>query len=139
VGWENDDSKAKAGNSQLQLNYSLTDELPLQGEISQYRLAQVDLDGKTTYSETRIIRMNESSVVEIFPNPTTGSFFLIMSNDGKKLDIQVVNQFGKVINAFKGISTSSFKMNLTASGIYYIRLSNPETGEQSIQRIVVQK
>jgi len=102
-------------------------------------LAQVDLDGKTTYSETRIIRMNESSVVEIFPNPTTGSFFLIMSNDGKKLDIQVVNQFGKVINAFKGISTSSFKMNLTASGIYYIRLSNPETGEQSIQRIVVQK
>ena len=133
------DSKAKAGNSQLQLNYSLTDELPLQGEISQYRLAQVDLDGKTTYSETRIIRMNESSVVEIFPNPTTGSFFLIMSNDGKKLDIQVVNQFGKVINAFKGISTSSFKMNLTASGIYYIRLSNPETGEQSIQRIVVQK
>ena len=133
------DSKAKAGNSQLQLNYSFTDELPLLGEISQYRLAQVDLDGKTTYSEIRIIRMDKSSVVEIFPNPTTGSFSIVKSNDGKKLDIQVVNQFGKVINAFKGISTSSFKMNLTASGIYYIRLSNPETGEQSIQRIVVQK
>jgi len=133
------DSKAKAGNSQLQLNYSFTDESPLLGEISQYRLAQVDLDGKTTYSEIRIIRMDKSSVVEIFPNPTTGSFSIVKSNDGKKLDIQVVNQFGKVINAFKGISTSSFKMNLTASGIFYIRLSNPETGEQSIQRIVVQK
>jgi hypothetical protein len=132
-------SKAALGNSQVQLNYAFTDEMPVTGKVSQYRLAQIDLDGKTTYSELRIVRIDNNAVVTIFPNPTSGALTISRTNNGKKMNVQVVNQQGRIISESKGIFLPTIKINISESGIYTIKIVYPETGEQSIQRVVVQK
>jgi hypothetical protein len=131
-------SKAVGGNSQATLAYSFKDVTAKNG-TNMYRLVQEDLDGKKTYSEVRVVKLSAQSVSNVFPNPSTGAINISRSNDGKKMNIQVLDQSGRVISQVNNIIDSNYRMNLPQSGIYSIKMMYPETGEQSIQRIVVQK
>lgn len=133
------ESKAKGGNSLIQLNYAFTDEMPLVGELLQYRLAQIDFDGKTTYGPIRAIRLDEGAAVSIYPNPSKGVFTISKTNDGRKLDVQLIDQFGKVIQSYKAVTSSTLSISLPMSGVYHIKMTYPETGEQTVQRVVVQR
>jgi hypothetical protein len=55
------------------------------------------------------------------------------------MNIQVIDQSGKIISEVNNITDANYRMNILQSGIYSIKMVYPETGEQSIQRIVVQK
>ena len=131
-------SKAEGGNSQTTLAYSFKDVTAKNG-TNMYRLVQEDLDGKLTYSEVRVVKLSAQSVSNVFPNPSTGAINISRSNDGKKMNIQVLDQSGRVISQVNNITDANYRMNLPQSGIYSIKMMYPETGEQSIQRIVVQK
>jgi hypothetical protein len=131
-------SKAEGGNSQATLAYSFKD-LTAKNGTNMYRLVQEDLDGKKTYSEVRIVKLSAQSVSSVFPNPSTGAINISRTNDGKKMNIQVLDQSGRVISQVNNITDANYRMNLPQSGIYSIKMMYPETGEQSIQRIVVQK
>jgi hypothetical protein len=48
--------------------YQFTDQLPLNGK-DYYRIAQVDKDGKLTYSPARQLDFLLSHVIKITPNP----------------------------------------------------------------------
>ena len=132
-------SKAKDGNSQNSLAYSFIDAAPKVGAASFYRLVQEDLDGKLTYSEVRVVKLNGQSVSMVFPNPSNGAVNISRTADGKKMNIQVIDQSGKIISHVNNITDANYRMNISQSGIYSIKMMYPETGEQSIQRIVVQK
>jgi hypothetical protein len=131
-------SKAVGGNSQTTLAYSFKDVTAKNG-TNMYRLVQEDLDGKKTFSEVRVVKLSEQSVSNVYPNPSTGAINISRSNDGKKMNIQVLDQSGRVISQVNNIIDSNYRMNLPQPGIYSIKMMYPETGEQSIQRIVVQK
>jgi hypothetical protein len=131
-------SKAEGGNSQATLAYSFKDVTAKNG-TNMYRLVQEDLDGKKTYSEVRVVKLSAQSVSNVFPNPSTGAINISRSNDGKKMNIQVLDQSGRVISQVNNIIDSNYRMNLPQPGIYSIKMMYPETGEQSIQRVVVQK
>ena len=131
-------SKAEGGNSQTTLAYSFKDVTAKKG-TNMYRLVQEDLDGKLTYTEVRVVKLSEQSVSNVYPNPSTGAINISRSNDGKKMNIQVLDQSGRVISQVNNIIDSNYRMNLPQPGIYSIKMMYPETGEQSIQRIVVQK
>jgi hypothetical protein len=131
-------SKAEGGNSQTTLAYSFKDMTPKKG-TNMYRLVQEDLDGKKTYSEVRIVKLNNQSVSMVFPNPSNGSVNISRTADGKKMNIQVIDQSGKIIRQVNNITDANYKLNIPQSGIYSIKMTYPETGEQSIQRVVVQK
>lgn len=131
-------SKAENGNSQAAIAYSFKDMAAKKG-TNMYRLVQEDLDGTKTYSEVRVVKLSEQSVSNVFPNPSNGSINISRSNDGKKMNIQVLDQAGRVISQVNNIIDSNYRMNLPQPGIYSIKMMYPETGEQSIQRIVVQK
>jgi hypothetical protein len=132
-------SKAKYGNSQRSLTYSFIDVAPIVGAASFYRLVQEDLDGKLTYSEVRMVKLNGQSVTMVFPNPSNGVVNIYRTLDGKKMNIQVTDQSGKIIINVKNITDVNYKINLLNSGVYNIKMIYPETGEESTQRIVVQK
>ena len=132
-------SKAKYGNSQRSLTYSFIDVAPIVGAASFYRLVQEDLDGKLTYSEVRMVKLNGQSVTMVFPNPSNGVVNIYRTLDGKKMNIQVTDQSGKIIINVKNITDVNYKINLLHSGVYNIKMIYPETGEESTQRIVVQK
>jgi hypothetical protein len=131
-------SKAVGGNSQTTLAYSFKDVTAKNG-TNMYRLVQEDLDGTKTYSEVRVVKLSAQSVSNVFPNPSTGAINISRSNDGKKMNVQVLDQSGRVISQVNNIIDSNYRMNLPQPGIYSIKMMYPETGEQSIQRVVVQK
>jgi len=131
-------SKAEGGNSQTTLAYSFKDVTAKKG-TNMYRLVQEDLDGKKTYSEVRVVKLNGQSVSMVFPNPSNGSVNISRTADGKKMNIQVIDQSGKIISQVNNITDANYRMNISQSGVYTIKMMYPETGEQSIQRIVVQK
>lgn len=131
-------SKAEGGNSQTTLAYSFKDVTAKEG-TNMYRLVQEDLDGKKTYSEVRVVKLTAQSVSNVFPNPSNGAINISRTNDGKKMNLQVLDQSGRVISQVNNITDANYRMNLPQSGIYSIKMMYPESGEQSIQRIVVQK
>ena len=131
-------SKAEGGNSQTTLAYSFKDMTAKKG-TNMYRLVQEDLDGTKTYSEVRIVKLNNQSVSMVFPNPSNGAVNISRTADGKKMNVQVIDQSGTIIRQLSNITDANYKLNIQKSGVYTIKMTYPETGEQSIQRIVVQK
>ncbi len=132
-------SKAKNGNSQNTLTYNFIDAAPKVGASSFYRLVQEDLDGKLTYNDVRIVKLNGQSVSMVFPNPSNGSVNISMNAAGKKMNIQVIDLSGKIIRQASNITDANYRLTIPQSGVYTIKMISPETGEQSTQRIVVQK
>jgi hypothetical protein len=132
-------TKAKDGNSQSMLTYNFIDNAPKSGNSSFYRLVQEDLDGKLTYSEIRAVRLNGQSVSMVFPNPSNGVVNISRTADGKKMNIQVIDQSGRIVSQAYNITEANYRMSILQSGIYSVKLMYPETGELSIQRIVVQR
>ena len=132
-------SKAKDGNSQSMLTYNFIDAAPKVGVASFYRLVQEDLDGKLTYTEVRVVKLNGQSVSMVFPNPSNGAVNISRTADGKKMNIQVIDQSGRIISQVNNVTDANYRMNISHSGVYTIKMTYPETGEQSLQRIVVQK
>jgi hypothetical protein len=130
-------SKAIGGNSQITLSYSFKDMNAIMG-TNTYRLVQEDMDGKQTFSEVRMVKLNGQSIVTVYPNPTRGMVTISKTNDGKMMNVQIIDQSGRIINQYQNITDSNLRLNLPQSGIYQVKLTYPETGEQSIQRIVVQ-
>ena len=137
IGFVN--SKAPGGNSQMNLYYNFLDNNPKPSTANYYRLVQEDIDGKLTYSEVRMIRIGAQSVSMVFPNPSSGGITISRTADDKKMNIQIIDLSGKVVKEINNISESYYKFNITQPGVYNIKMTYPETGEQSIQRVVVQR
>jgi hypothetical protein len=132
-------SKAVGGNSQTSLYYNFIDASPSSGATAYYRLAQEDLDGKTAFSEVRIVKLNGETVSMVFPNPSNGTVNISRTATGKKMNVQVIDMAGRMVQQFTNITDSNFKVNISKSGIYNIKMTYPETGEQSVQRIVIER
>jgi hypothetical protein len=130
-------SKAIGGNSQTGLYYNFIDANPRSGSTNYYRLAQENLDGKTNYSEVRVVKLNDETVSTVFPNPSTGAVNISRTGNGKKMNILVIDMAGRMVQQFTNITDSNYKLNISKSGIYNIKITYPETGEQSVQRIVI--
>ncbi|OFY73185.1 MAG: hypothetical protein A2265_02280 [Bacteroidetes bacterium RIFOXYA12_FULL_33_9] len=121
-----------AGNSNEMLNYSATDESPLEG-TSYYMLKQVDFDGKFTFSEYVAVTFeNKSEInVRLFPNPVesgeTVFFEFAGLQEEKEVLVVVLDIYGKEVyskvnilgcceNALVAIDTQ----NKLAPGIYLV-------------------
>ncbi len=131
-------SKSNGGNSQTALYYNFIDANPRSGSTTYYRLAQENLDGKTTYSEVRVVKLSGETVSTMFPNPSTGVVNISRTANGKKMNILVIDMAGRMVQQFTNITDSNYKLNISKSGMYNIKITYPETGEQSVQRIVIE-
>lgn len=90
-------SKAIEGRSSQKLSYIFTDKAPASG-TAYYRLKQIDLDGKATYSTVIAIASENTTAVNIYPNPTgenvridgltTGNVIRLYDMTGRTLKVQ---------------------------------------------------
>jgi len=131
-------SKAFGGNSQNAIYYNFIDASPKSGSTAYYRLAQEDLDGKTNFSEVKVVKLNGETVTMVFPTLSTGAVNISRTANGKKMNIQVIDMAGRMVQKFTNITDSNYKLNIRKSGMYNIKITYPETGEQSLQRIVIE-
>lgn len=118
-------SKVKgAHNSNTLLHYSTIDSNPLVGR-SYYRLKQINLDGRFTYSQIRSVYITPSDeAVLIYPNPTNDIVFI--EGDKEELsNMEVYNLLGQKIENVDIIQLNfnKYQIDITyfLDGIYFIK------------------
>ena len=108
--------------------------------ITQYRLRQLDIDGKQAFSPIRAVRSKEQKGKTIvYPNPTTdGKVNVVFNVQNTEHNVSLSDLNGRVIKLWKGVVNNIQIDNLTA-GFYTIRIIDTETGEQTVEKIFVKK
>ncbi len=130
-------SQAPAGNSNSELYYTYNDFNNSKG-ISNYRLRQVDFDGKFKYSDIRSVRgESQISKIIVYPNPSFDGKANVVFEDANGIrDVSLIDMNGRIMKQWKGV-TNNIQIDNLSPGIYGLRVIIRETGEQSIEKIVV--
>ena len=108
--------------------YTAVDKTPLKG-ANLYRLNQVDMDNKHTYSQTVAVKFGESNGLgfSYFPNPAKSNLRVnIESIENAVASLNLLNADGKML---KSLSLSKMQSNSTvnmdiatlAPGVYYLQ------------------
>lgn len=117
-----------AGNSTTVQNYSLVDNAPF-NKWNYYRLKQIDLDGKFTYSNIASVYFSKdnSSIVSIYPNPvkdqTTIDFY---TERAGKVKMEVYDSKGALVssqtyNSVTGMNRTTINVQSLSTGIYTLK------------------
>lgn len=132
-------SKAINGNSNSRLTYEYTDLNNARG-ITQYRLRQMDIDGKYAYSPIRSVRSaGQKGKTIVYPNPSVDGKVNVVFNDlNTPRDVSISDLNGRIIRTWKAVVNNIQIDNLSA-GFYTIRILDTETGEQTVEKVVVKK
>ena len=120
------------GNSRQLVSYTNIDENPYP-EISYYRLKQTDFNGQYSYSEIRLVNIDDlkSSPINVYPNPTNSQITI----EGSKAEIaklRIYDLHGQDVRSLIKIEESSdFRLTLDISnlrkGMYLIKTSTAIT------------
>ncbi|NOT50495.1 MAG: T9SS type A sorting domain-containing protein [Chitinophagaceae bacterium] len=131
---------AREGISSSPLSYAYSDPNNFKG-ISQYRLRQVDIDGKIKYSDIRIVRgEDQKDKVTVFPNPSDGKVSVLFGDNANVIrDVSLYDMSGRVIKEWKTITTNSIQIENLTPGMYTLRIFAPATGNQTVEKIIVYK
>lgn len=142
-GWEQINyvaSQALNGNSSSPLTYVLTDFNNTKG-ISQYRLRQVDFDGKQAYSMIRSVRgEGQKYNTIIYPNPSgDGKVNIVFEGTNSIRDVSLMDVSGKTLKQWKGVTNNNIHIENLNAGFYTVRIVDVETGEQVVEKFIVNK
>ncbi|HKO81717.1 MAG TPA: T9SS type A sorting domain-containing protein [Chitinophagaceae bacterium] len=130
-------SRAPGGNSNSKLVYTY-DDINTIRTISYYRIKQIDFNGVFKYSEVRSVTgENQKAKTTVYPNPSNnGKVNVVFEESDDKQDVVLVDMTGRLVKQWKAVRNNIQINNLTP-GIYHLRIVNSETGNQSIEKIVV--
>ncbi len=133
-------TQAIGGNSNDILHYSYNDLNPAKA-ITQYRLRQVDFDAKITYSAIRSVRgEGQLGKTIVYPNPSNNGVVNVVFEDAAVTrDIAVTDMSGRLIRQIRGINNNNITIGNLNPGMYTIRIVAIETGEQVVEKIIVNK
>lgn len=142
--WETVASVKGKGNSSSKTSYSAFDNSPLSNAVNYYRLKQIDLDGKFSFSEVRSVKLSGSkATITVSPNPARSAINFKMEKQGAASVVAVLSDAnGQVIHreTFKDVRVNeinklSLKQQPTA-GIYILILKGDGLSESI--KVVVQ-
>lgn len=132
------DSKAPNGNGS-NYTYSYDDAENLPNGVTYYRLRQIDFDGKSIYSDIKAVRSNSKAfVVSVYPNPSRGTTNVAIPEGVGTVDASLEDFTGKLIQRWNSLNTRNLQLTNLKPGIYMLRITVRETGDQVVERILVQ-
>ncbi|MEO6070721.1 MAG: T9SS type A sorting domain-containing protein [Chitinophagaceae bacterium] len=134
-------SRAENGNSGSTLSYSFP-EVNTEKGISQYRIEQVDMDGRAKYTDIRSVRgLGEvSTKMSLFPNPTAnGKVNLLFENTVSKRDVIVSDISGRIVKQIKGVVSNSLVIDNLSEGVYSVQVTDLINAQTTVQKLVVTK
>lgn len=125
VQWQKIAEVTAAGNSNNTNNYNYHDK-NVSNPVVYYRLRQVDINSRATYSSIKMIRLNESiSPVKIFGADKNVVIDLNTSIKGN-IQVRVLNNSGQVISQHSYTNSSyriNLRLNTISSGAYIVHVS----------------
>lgn len=130
------------GNTNTRMNYGVTDNInDAASPVIYYRLRSVDIDGKSAYSETRVIRIGKQAGSQVtiltYPNPATNEIRITIpaSWQNKQVVYELFHANGQTAKKLQTNGSQTETLNLTGlySGMYIVRVScGGETAQQKI-------
>ncbi len=95
------------------------------GHKTYYRIKQVDLDGKYTYSIIRSVEAKSNLDISIYPNPCQNELFIDMPVDMKSLQVEIFSLDGRLLIS-KNVTSSANSIQLSnlISGMYMLKTKN---------------
>ncbi|MBX3241131.1 MAG: T9SS type A sorting domain-containing protein [Chitinophagaceae bacterium] len=116
---------AAGGNTSGVTNYSFSYS-PAVGQTSFFfRIKQLDLDGKSSYSPTRSIKLTSSRVIQVYPNPSYGILnFNVPENNSK---IVLYDMTGRSVKtAIFGRGVQQLDISNLPAGVYQVAVINSD-------------
>jgi hypothetical protein len=132
-------SQGISGFSSDSKNYNFTESIPQGEKYAYYRIVQEDLDGRLNFSDIKLVKFNANSAIQIGVEPTEGRITIYRDLGARKIDYLVTDQLGRIIKQGSGIVDQRVTLYLQGNGFYNLHLKIPETGEQLIKRVLIQK
>ncbi len=131
-------SQAIAGNSNSMLAYAYND-LNASKDITQYRIQQVDIDGKSRLSEIRTVRGDgQTGKTIVYPNPSNnGNVNILFEENDAARDVMLVDMSGRILQQWRNTNSNNIQIYNLQPGVYTLRIIKMDTKEQSIEKIVV--
>ncbi|MCW3118451.1 MAG: hypothetical protein JWM28_2533, partial [Chitinophagaceae bacterium] len=132
-------STAPGGNSASDIAYSYSDLNAATG-ITNYRIKQIDLDGKIKYSEVRAVQGNNSNAgsVTLYPNPTVnGSATLVFKDVSGTYDVSLMDATGRILKQWNSTKGNSLNITNLVPGFYNVRISSRENGKLMVEKLIV--
>ncbi len=126
-----------AGNSSVEKSYSSPDAHPLKGN-NNYRIKQVDKDGKANYSDTRYLNFADiKPYIKISPNPASDIVNINIAGNTQSLNIQLMSSTGQFISKYiMSGENYSFDVSTLAAGVYNIIIDGD--GYSAKYKLVIQ-
>jgi hypothetical protein len=134
-----------AGTTTQRKDYTYTDATLSDFNIATtyYRLKQVDLDGKTSYSNVIPLSLKDIFSWKIYPNPIKDKLTVELNlTADTKVSVQVISKDGRLLlNADKGILPQgqqqlNFNVQNLANGSYFIRI---KAGDKTYTQTVIKQ
>ena len=102
----------------------------------EWAVASICEDGSLAWSETLPFEITENQTMEamdvrLYPNPTSGRFYLETDRDAR---VEVFSANGSLIESFD-LNVGLNEMNLRQKGVYFVRVSNGKAS--TVKRVVV--
>ncbi|MCC6722487.1 MAG: T9SS type A sorting domain-containing protein [Bacteroidia bacterium] len=119
-----------AGNSSQIINYSYTDNNPLNG-TSYYRLKQTDYNGEYEYFQSRAVIMDARGKLnlDIFPNPAKENTTIKLTTlSESKAVVKLINTNGQIVINETELSGNSIQIETTTlpKGLYIVEIKQDE-------------
>ncbi|MFL5789405.1 MAG: M36 family metallopeptidase, partial [Flavisolibacter sp.] len=137
--WKNIGTVKANGNGSGDYNY--LHESPVQGE-NYYRLKQIDVDGKFTYSPVRLLQIVDKNITDfsLLPNPASSQTILYFNQILNKPDIYIYNSSGQVVRKFNATENiSSFTINTSALPVGTYMIGVHANGGMIFKKLLIAK
>lgn len=125
-------------------SYYFKDEKATNGK-NFYRIKQIDVDGKSSYSNTLVVNFSklDNGKFEVYPNPAKDRASIVSIDEAKNLNIQIVDLMGKVVytqQRTKVEAGEQISLNISnlPNGIYTIKLIGEGGNQLSVKKLVKQ-
>ena len=124
-------------NSSTKKSYSFNDRNENAGN-TYYRLKNVDLDGKFTYSQIRTVKgYGTTDDVTVFPNPARSNSKISVVGVTANSSIQLLDFSGKVLKNIISNTVNSIDLSGVKNGTYLIRIIDKLTNEVVNKKLTV--
>jgi len=129
---------AAKGFSSVKTDYIFDDKQPAAG-LNYYRLKQVDLDGKYTYSAVVKVNFARQAGIRITPNPASTYIYVSLENVNTTAKLQVIDLNGQLLRQEiinQNTATTTISLAGLAKGLYTVKLVTAE--KVTAQKLVIQ-
>ncbi|NVO84749.1 T9SS type A sorting domain-containing protein [Hymenobacter terrestris] len=128
-------TRAGQGTTNAATVYNEVDRQPLNG-LSYYRLKQVDLDGKTSYSSIVPVSFLKAGEVVMYPNPVADQLTITMNGGTEGVSVTITDLSGRTIQAQQLRADGKLDMANLKAGTYLVTVGK---GNAKVTRRIVKQ